>query len=367
MNVIQSYVQGAKHKAVEKPCQDRTGYLHQNGVWAIALADGAGNPRYTHSEIGAEVVVDTITKFFCDNFDLFYEKKDESELGKVVLTVCRRALTGKAEELGLDSISRLSSTLLAVAVKEDKMVYCHIGDGVIGKNTPNGSAVISAPDNGEYANSTFFVTTRGAEDRMRIGKAVLDDETAFFLMSDGTSEYIYDEDHSAFYPAAAKMATLAAYRNGEKQLEEIIKEHMVNSDLTSDDCSFICLSFAQETGTVIRDKKKSPYEYAAKGVKTSVGAKTNSKKCDEPVSVKEIEDVPDIKEEPEKHSVAISALVLILLIAILGTVFFVYKKMDKKGPVTSEGTVSGNDVSENDVSGNNILQKWWNEVTSDKE
>lgn len=348
MNVIQSYVQGAKHKAVDKICQDRTGYRHENDVWAIALADGAGNPRYTHSEIGAEIVVNTITKFFCDNFDLFYEKDDEAELGKVVLTICRRALNAKAEELGLDNISRLSSTLLAVAVKEDKMVYCHIGDGVIGKNTQNGAVVLSAPDNGEYANSTFFVTTRGAEDRMRIGKAKLDNETAFFLMSDGTSDYIYDEEHRAFYPAAEKMATLAAYRNGEKQLEEIIKEHMVNQDLTSDDCSFICLSFAKETGTVIRDKKKSPYEYA-KPAKNFVG-KTESKAVKkEEANPTELNNKTTQKENKnEKHSLLLVTLLIILLLAIAGTTFFVYKKISTSPETSIETSVTDNDVSGTD-------------------
>lgn len=242
MKVIQSYQQGAKHISKNQPCEDRTFHLTKNGVETIALADGAGSQKYTHSANGAECVTETICKFFCNNFDKFYEKANIDELRTTIMAVCQKKLSELAEKLSVDSIVRLSSTLLAVAIKDDKVIVCHIGDGVIGKLTPIGTVVVSAPDNGEFAGTTYFITNSRADEHINIIKENIDDTLAYFLMSDGTSDYIYDENNEKFHDAARKMALMSISKNGQKKLDETIKEYMIEKDSSSDDCSFICIS-----------------------------------------------------------------------------------------------------------------------------
>lgn len=242
MKVIQSYQQGSRHISKNQPCEDRTYYLSENGVDAIALADGAGSQKYTHSANGAECITETVCKFLCSNFEKFYEKEDINNLKSIIMTVCHKKLFEVAEQLNLDSIARLSSTLLAVAVKGDKVIVCHIGDGVIGKLTPRGTEVVSAPDNGEFASTTYFITNPKADEYINIIKCTVDDTYSYFLMSDGTSEYIYDESNQKFHDAACKMALLPIKENGQAILERTIKEFMIDKDSSSDDCSFICLS-----------------------------------------------------------------------------------------------------------------------------
>lgn len=198
MKIIQSYLQGARHKAKKQPCEDRTYSLSENDVTVIALADGAGSKKYTHSADGAECVTETICKFFCNNFDKFYKKEDFNELSSIIMAVCQRALKSKADEIGVDSIIKLSSTLLVVAVKDNNAIACHIGDGVIGKLTPKGTAVISAPDNGEFASTTYFITNPKANEHIHIIKSRTDNVISYFLMSDGTQEYVYDETNKDF-------------------------------------------------------------------------------------------------------------------------------------------------------------------------
>ena len=246
MKIIQSCIQGARHAAEGRPCQDRTGILNQNGVFAIALADGAGNKKYTHSAQGAECVVKTITKFFCDNFDRFYEKSDTEELQMVVKTVCQRALRKEADKVAVEDIGRFSSTLLAVAVKGNRVILCHIGDGVIGKISPRGARVLSEPENGEFAGQTFFITNPEAERKIRIQKGNVKDTLAYFLMSDGTAEYVYDSESGTFLDAARKLGLLAYDARGQEKLEESMRTFMVDADAASDDCSFICMLLADE-------------------------------------------------------------------------------------------------------------------------
>ena len=242
MNVIQTYQQGGRHKTNNQPCEDRTYSLSKNGVDVIALADGAGSSKYTHSAEGAECVTKTISEFFCNNFDKFYEKENNEELSAVIMTVCQRALQKKVEELSLDGISRLSSTLLCVAIKDQKVVSCHIGDGVIGKLTSKGTEVVSSPENGEFASTTFFITNPNADKYIHINKEILNDTISYFLMSDGTSDYIYNRLDNSFYDATKKMALMTLEEDGQANLESTVKDYMVNKDTKSDDCSFICLS-----------------------------------------------------------------------------------------------------------------------------
>lgn len=246
MKVIQSYLQGARHKIKKQPCEDRTYSLSENGVVVIALADGAGSKKYTHSAQGAECVTKTIAKFFCNNFDKFYEKEDTNELCSVIMAVCQRALKVKADEIDVDDIIKMSSTLLVVAVKDNKMIACHIGDGVIGRLTSKGTEVISAPDNGEFASTTYFITNPHANEHIHIIKDKIDDVISYFLMSDGTQEYVYDEVNKCFHDAARKMALFPYNSNGQEKLEQTIIEYMIDADPSSDDCSFICMLIADE-------------------------------------------------------------------------------------------------------------------------
>ncbi len=246
MKIIQSYQQGARHKAKNQPCEDRTCSLSKNGVTVIALADGAGSKKYTHSADGAECVTNTISKFFCNNFDKFYEKEDTDELCSVVMTICQRALKNKSNEIDVDDIIKMSSTLLVIAVKDDKMIACHIGDGVIGKLTTKGTEVISAPDNGEFASTTYFITNPMADKHLHIIKDKTYDVISYFLMSDGTQEYVYDEVNKCFHDAARKMALFPYNSNGQEKLEQTIMDYMINADASSDDCSFICMLLADE-------------------------------------------------------------------------------------------------------------------------
>lgn len=246
MKVIQSYLQGARHKNKQQPCEDRTYSLSKNDVTVIALADGAGSKKYTHSAQGAECVTKTIAEFFCNNFDKFYNKENTEELCSVIMAVCQRSLKVRADEIDVDDIIKMSSTLLVVAVKNDKMIACHIGDGVIGRLTSTGTEVISAPDNGEFASTTYFITNPCADEHIHIIKDKTDDVISYFLMSDGTQEYVYDEVNKCFHDAARKMALFPFNSNGQEKLEQTIMKYMVDADLSSDDCSFICMLVADE-------------------------------------------------------------------------------------------------------------------------
>lgn len=239
---IEIFLQGARHKSNGDPCEDRTYTLSKNGVDVISLADGAGSKEYTHAAQGAECVTKTICEFLCKKFDEVYETEDSSVLSQVIMTICQTALKKRANELGVDNIIALSSTLLCIAVKGDKVISCHIGDGAIGCITENEIRVVSGPENGEFASTTYFITLPQADEYLHIDKFEKSPEDAvYFLMSDGTTEYAFNEYNNTFLDGAGKLALLVYDENGQAKLEDIVQNVLINKDKLSDDCSFIAL------------------------------------------------------------------------------------------------------------------------------
>ena len=92
-------------------------------------------------------------------------------------------------------IRQYYATLLAVAFDGENVIAFHQGDGLIANVDYKGNAsVISSPDNGEYANSTYFITDPESVSHFRISKYEFDpgcDGNAVFLMSDGVEKCFY--------------------------------------------------------------------------------------------------------------------------------------------------------------------------------
>lgn len=245
-NVIQTYLQGSRHKQNNQPCEDRTYSLALNGVDVIALADGAGSQSYPNAAIGADCVTREICKFFCDKFDELYETEDEATIKRAIMVRCQNALRKAAEDMGLDDIDTMASTLLAVAVKGERAVFCHLGDGAIGAVTDDSIKVVSAPENGEFASTTYFMTLPNAEEYIHFGRLDTADTAVYFLMSDGTCDYSYDDNEGAFHDGAAKLALMVYDKMGELKLTETVQKHLIEPDPSSDDCSFIALRVSEK-------------------------------------------------------------------------------------------------------------------------
>lgn len=258
--VIQTYLQGARHRANNLPCEDRTYAVSKNGVDVIALADGAGSQKYSSAAQGAECVTKTICEFFCVHFDDVYNTDDEKRVKYAIMTICQNALRERAKELMIDDIITMSSTLLCVAVKGNKAVSLHIGDGAIGGIVNNNIVTISAPDNGEFASTTFFITMPQANEFLHIKKFTIEGASVFFMMSDGTQEYAFDEQSNTFTNGAAKMALCVYEKNGQRRLTDTIQSALIDEDSTSDDCSFIALKVSNKKPDVNFNPRVAPDE-----------------------------------------------------------------------------------------------------------
>jgi len=238
---IHGAVQGRSHKRENIPGQDRTcSYAGQN-VFCAALADGAGSEPLSH--IGAEQAVKAGAVYLCEHFDEFYESGEDKEIQVTKLIDCvRRQLAKTAAEHGLDNIGELSSTLLLAAVKEDKLVTVHIGDGVVAAIVKGKPVVLSGPKNGEYLNVTYFTTSKNVMEGTEIYCGLNRDIEAVVLMSDGSGDNFYDRHKNTLVPILAEIVQKLKHMQeaqAEVQLRGVL-EYIAGQN-TQDDCSLAVL------------------------------------------------------------------------------------------------------------------------------
>ena len=184
-------VAGFSHIEEEIPCQDAFAYkLRENGLLIAAIADGAGSARLSH--IGAQAFVDAAV--FKIHSSPALEPFDPDIVAAEIITAINETRTALTEEhINSESgpplsIGDFAATFLMVVANTDVGAFFHVGDGAGARfaNADISSAVVSKPQNGEYANETYFVTRDDWKNYLRITRF----DGAFdtiLLMSDGVT------------------------------------------------------------------------------------------------------------------------------------------------------------------------------------
>lgn len=231
-------VRGKRHELSGIVGQDRTAYLSRSGIQVLCLADGAGSAK--QAEFGAQRVVDAGCALFVDaGRDLF--TMDDNEVRSMVMDTLLSRLEETSHRLEC-TIKDLASTFLAVVVTDEDFMAVHIGDGVVGAEDEGRLVVLSAPDNGEFANETVFVTSRRAEASMRVVRGKTQGVTGFILMSDGTADSLHNQRGNALASACSKLMRIVADGPGsgknpefKRQLRRIMDTQIRTR--TDDDCA----------------------------------------------------------------------------------------------------------------------------------
>lgn len=249
-----SCVIGNSHINNKTPCQDKTSELKKTDTlefikkalvldfkwnssvfYGVSLADGAGS--CDNSQIGADLSSKYILRFVESRFNELL-KINSSQISNLLINYLENGLKETAEYKGVDFAS-LSSTLLFVAIKSDKFIIGHIGDGVIGMlDNNNEIKVVSGPENGEFSNATFFTTSTNYPNRLRILKGTLKNAVGFILMSDGPEESLYNKQDNSLLDVTKDIINWLK-NNTTQNVKEALTNNLKNviSKNTSDDCS----------------------------------------------------------------------------------------------------------------------------------
>ena len=234
---VSGHIVGLGHVEHDEPCQDRSLSFENEHLTGIVVCDGAGSCK--HSELGAIAVSEAIANVDVTQFDEWFEATDASlRIEAFLLDVLKK----EQQKIDGAQLIDFSCTLLAVLVKGEDYLAIHVGDGVICQTTNNEVSVLSHPENGFYANETFFVTMAPLGDHFRTYKGKVQPQQGFIAMSDGAaiSFYVYAQKEMQAKNTAVLFDYLMESEVAEAEEEFPNFLEMIRKN-TNDDCAVAVL------------------------------------------------------------------------------------------------------------------------------
>lgn len=152
-------VLGTSHVQSGLPCQDYCDGAITGTTLVAACADGAGSAE--HSQLGSKAAVDRFMEVASG--DAMPTKEQVEEW----VYAAREHLLEVAAANG-STPRQLACTFLAALVGDGWVAFAQVGDGVIVFDGPDGYNFAFWPDNGEYANTTRFLSDDDYQQHLRV-------------------------------------------------------------------------------------------------------------------------------------------------------------------------------------------------------
>jgi hypothetical protein len=245
-------VTGTSHLVEDRPCQDanQCDVIQIPGgsdVLIAAVSDGAGSA--VRAEVGSSLACSTFLQKAKHYFAQGHQPIDLSEaFVRDWLTEAREAIFAEARKEKLDP-SDFACTFVAGVIGEQEALFLHIGDGAIVVSRRDGTRdfhCISWPQQGEYVNSTHFVTDPDAAEKIVLCYEAGVDEAAFF--SDGIQHLVLEYEHQMAHRPFFDSVFLwlrAAQESDPQTLSDSLRVFLNSSkvnDRTDDDKTLILAS-----------------------------------------------------------------------------------------------------------------------------
>lgn len=193
---------GKSHIDGGTPCQDDFAHARVGDTLLAVVCDGAGSQALSH--VGAKFLsaglVEALAEASRQGEALARLPAAEfhARIGDFVAGV-RGALSAQAATEQVE-LSAYSATLVGAVVDAQGGWFFHVGDGLAAAEHAGEPAgcTLSLPENGEYANETYFVSGEQWREHLRV-TALAQPARLLALMSDGAMPFVMAKGHAAFY------------------------------------------------------------------------------------------------------------------------------------------------------------------------
>ncbi|MBO5934617.1 MAG: protein phosphatase 2C domain-containing protein [Clostridia bacterium] len=195
--INKSFLQGQLHNAQRRRCEDYATSYQTADITAIAVADGAGS--LSDSADGAMTAAKTASRYIADNFEKIYSSQNPEKEKFFIIEAIKYEIE---KSYGREDFENFGSTLLCVAVKDNRYIAVHLGDGVIGSANADKTAktVFSAPMNGLTKNQTYLTGMKNVFRYLRVYTGLTDDISEFVIFTDGIADvFVSENDNSMLY------------------------------------------------------------------------------------------------------------------------------------------------------------------------
>jgi len=163
-------VTGSSHSSRNEPGQDycRAGALRfsDRDYFVGLAADGAGST--THGGIGAGIACEALYTLILDAIRSggALPAGQDSVTVKAWIDACREAIAARSAADGLP-LREYACTLIGVVATDGYLLCFQVGDGCIVTGDGTGYRAVFWPEQGEYANTTFFITDEAFPDHIK--------------------------------------------------------------------------------------------------------------------------------------------------------------------------------------------------------
>jgi hypothetical protein len=237
---------GSYHREGPIPCQDAHAIrIGDAGALALVVADGAGSASRsaTGAALLSQRVADALIECSEEPVESVTRAVEQAvETLRADLLRESRESADPSAEGDVVTLQDYAATLVACCIRASGGVFLHIGDGAaIALDIQNGGQeLISPPENGEYANETFFFTMASWREHMRVSSFDSTIDTVL-LMSDGVTPFALGKDGSAFMPFIGPLHShLTGWERevGESRIAATLSSEQVDR-ITGDDRTLI--------------------------------------------------------------------------------------------------------------------------------
>lgn len=208
---------GKSHIDGGLPCQDALAHERVGDVLVGVVCDGAGSHALSH--LGAQAISSSVSIALAGRLtageDLLAFSVD------ALTVVVAEAVAGARAALEAEAIAQggvladYSATLVGVIAGAKGGCFFHIGDGLgIARAGADVAPVLSLPENGEYANETYFVSGEFWREHLRLTPFPMP-ATTIALMSDGAMPFVMAKGHASFYAPFVEPVTRFLLANDE--------------------------------------------------------------------------------------------------------------------------------------------------------
>lgn len=230
---------GRSHVDGDLPCQDAFARTCEGDVLIAVVCDGAGSQPRSHEgaqALSAEVVAFVAGRVRDASIAPSASLDAMTACARDAIAAARAALFERATRDGAE-LAHFAATLVGVIADREGGWFFHVGDGVGAALDEAGACTVSLPENGEYANETYFVTGDAWEAHLRVSP-IAGPVASVLLMSDGAMPFAMAKDLAAPYraffdPVARYLASVDA-EMGSQALLGTLSDPRTDT-ITSDD------------------------------------------------------------------------------------------------------------------------------------
>lgn len=198
--VVAASVRGPDHEVDGTPCQDAFAHRTDGRRLIAAVADGAGSAARSHE--GAQRLCDVVVEELgrcslalpngAGEADPVMEdwRTRACSAVRMVRDELRYRISQTPESEEAVRLRDYAATLVAVVAEPEGGFFLHIGDGVaaaLADTAAWSDGVLSKPENGEFANETYFFTGDDWRERLRL--TCFGPSELIVLLSDGAMPF----------------------------------------------------------------------------------------------------------------------------------------------------------------------------------